>query len=369
MTVVRLIDGLLGWCWQYRLIREIDRLWHRSRVWRWLSQRTRLGRYRHKPHHLYEAVIGNGAVWLKLQASCWSSRQAAMFFESRFNGTQYTTAEGRSPVTPFRLSARAGDIANWELIEGSLPEGWDEKDYAIERAPYAWCPTRAKGCDCGGEKGRLDEVVCAGFGLQGEMGKRASRTENARERYRIRTMERTIERRDESRKEERRKAERRRAHGGEVLTPVKRGAVVGGDPGVAGLPGAAVNSVNRLVASGFYCSIHGRHHGYDDQAVRQALASLHSARRQLSNWGSEGRAYAVSIMGDIAAHWLQMHQSEVCAERSVWGDGDIPGVVYKYIPAGTYRERGAEQLASDPTAGSERRHGVQRHDHVDGRRR
>lgn len=38
------------------------------------------------------------------------------------------------------------------------------------------------------------------------------------------------------------------------------------------------------------------------------------------------------MMGDIAAHCLQVHQSEVCAEKSVWGDADIPGVVYKYIP-------------------------------------
>ena len=334
MRIVRFIDELGGWCWQFRLVRELERLWYRSRLWRTLSQRTRLGQYRHRPHHLYEVVISNAAIWLRLQASCWSSRQATMFLEARFNGTRYVTADGHRPVTPFRLSECAADIANWDSIADRLPEGWDDKEYTIEGAPYAWCNTQSEGCDCGGGKGRLAEVFCADFGSHGEKAKRARRSENVRERHRIRMMEETIARHDESRREERRKARRAPAHRGEVLEPAKRGEVACDDTGVASLPVEAVNRVNRLVASGFYCSIHGRHHGYGDQALRQTVASLHSACRQLSSWRTEGRAFGMSKMGDIATHWLQMHQSEECAEKSVWGDVDIPSVVYKYIPRG-----------------------------------
>ena len=40
----------------------------------------------------------------------------------------------------------------------------------------------------------------------------------------------------------------------------------------------------------------------------------------------------MSRMGDITSHWLQMHQSEECARKSVWGDVEIPDILYKYIP-------------------------------------
>ena len=36
--------------------------------------------------HLYEMVIGNARVWLKLQPSCESTEQGGAFFECRFNG-------------------------------------------------------------------------------------------------------------------------------------------------------------------------------------------------------------------------------------------------------------------------------------------
>ena len=41
--------------------------------------------------HLYEVVISNSRVWLKVQTSCSSSEQSAAFFEYRFSGTDYTT--------------------------------------------------------------------------------------------------------------------------------------------------------------------------------------------------------------------------------------------------------------------------------------
>ena len=36
--------------------------------------------------------------------------------------------------------------------------------------------------------------------------------------------------------------------------------------------------------------------------------------------------------GHIAVHWLQMYQSEECAQKYVWGDVEIPDILYKYIP-------------------------------------
>ena len=52
----------------------------------------------------------------------------------------------------------------------------------------------------------------------------------------------------------------------------------------------------------------------------------------MSTLNEANRAVAMSKMGDIAARWLQILQSEECAQRSVWGDADIPDILYKYIP-------------------------------------
>ena len=70
--------------------------------------------------HLYEAVIGNTRLWVKLQASC-SSRTPAAFFEYRFTGAEYTPVNGDRPVTPFRLSERCQHIANRSAIVDQLP--------------------------------------------------------------------------------------------------------------------------------------------------------------------------------------------------------------------------------------------------------
>ena len=40
----------------------------------------------------------------------------------------------------------------------------------------------------------------------------------------------------------------------------------------------------------------------------------------------------MSKIDTIAAHWLKSHQSEECVQRSLWGDVDIPDILYKYIP-------------------------------------
>ena len=37
-------------------------------------------------------------------------------------------------------------------------------------------------------------------------------------------------------------------------------------------------------------------------------------------------------MGALAAHWLQLYQSEECAQKFLWGKADVPEILYKYIP-------------------------------------
>ena len=53
-------------------------------------------------------------------------------------------------------------------------------------------------------------------------------------------------------------------------------------------------------------------------------------------------------MGDIAAHWLQSHQSQECAQRSVWGDIDIPSILYKYIPRERIGDGAPDSLRATP---------------------
>ena len=72
--------------------------------------------------HLYEVVISNSRVWLKLQASCSSTAQSV--FEYRFTGADYTTVDGHRPVTPFRLSQRSHYVANWvSIVDRLQPDG------------------------------------------------------------------------------------------------------------------------------------------------------------------------------------------------------------------------------------------------------
>ena len=62
------------------------------------------------------------------------------------------------------------------------------------------------------------------------------------------------------------------------------------------------------------------------------MARLTAACAQISTWDGENRGRAISKISDIAAHWLKTYQSEACAQRSLWGDVDIPDILYKYIP-------------------------------------
>ena len=280
--------------------------------------------------HLYEALIGNARVWLKLQASCPAMEPAAPF-EYRFTGADYTPADGHRPVTPFRLSERSHYIANWSSIVESLPAGWDDEEYRIIETAYPWCETLADGCDCHGTKGRLDIVHCSDFGVVDQKEKRSGKTRNVRFENYIREMEERIAQRDEELREERRqRAQRPPARGAPPAKPPARRET---QPDAARALAQALGRINGLVAEGFYCSIHGRHHAYGEQSMHKTVADLHATVTQVSGWPpSSDRALAMSRMDDMAAHRLRVNQSQECAQRCVWGDEDIPDVLYKYIP-------------------------------------
>ena len=278
---------------------------------------------------MYEAVIGNTRLWFKLQASC-SSREPTAFFEYRFTGAEYTPVDGDRPVTPFRLSDRCKHIANWPAIADQLPAGWDEEEYRLLETAYPWCETLAAGCDCHGTSGRLDVVHCSAFGLAGDKEERASKTRNVRYEHYIRDLEERIAERDEQVREERRQRAQRPATRDPIPAHPNRPRARQPDP--ARTLARTLGRVNRLVGQGFYCSIHGRRHRYSEQAKRKSMASLSETMAQISRWRSADRESAMSQMDAIAAHWLQVNQSQECAERSVWGDVDIPDILYKYIP-------------------------------------
>ena len=279
--------------------------------------------------HVYEAVIANSRVWLKLQASCSSADPAAMF-EYRFTGAEYTPANGERPVTPFTLSERADRIHNWSSLVDGLPSGWDDEEYRIVEAANAWCESLADGCDCHGTKGGLGLVYCSDFGLMGETEKRARKTRNVRHEHYVGEMEERISKRDAQLREER----RQRAQSREPAEPVGRSSVpsLRISTGVS-LPEERVfDWVFRLAAQGLYCSIDGRHHAFSEKAVRSAATRVAATIRQLSGWEESDRRVVESRIGDIAAHWLRVDQAKECAERSLWGDVEIPGILYKYVP-------------------------------------
>lgn len=285
-----------------------------------------------KAWHLYEFLIRNSRVWLKVQASCESTEQATAFFESRFTGTDYTTEDGHQPVTPFRLSERSNFIGNWTSIVDHLPAGWDDEEFHIVGTPYAWCESLQDDCDCHGSKGRLDVTYCSDFGLQEETDKRKCKTQNVRYMNYIREMEDRIARRDESQRQERIQRKEPSPPRGAVAVAAEHVGRVGDLGGATDIQANAINAVNRLVPRGFYCSIHGRHHPYGQQSIRKTMASLTEACVQISTWEGANREKSTSIIGQIAEYWLKAYASDECAERSLWGDVEIPEVLYKYIP-------------------------------------
>ena len=288
-------------------------------------------------YHLYEIVLESPQMWLKIQASCSSEEQATTFLGYRFGGNDPDPLRpdlryvSFSFLVPRKLSECSDHIFNWEAIKDRLPSGWDDQEFRLAQGPYPWCETLSDDCDCHGAKGRLDAAYCSDFGLHDETDKRTSKSENVRHREYIQSMEERLAGLDESRRKERLERERRSPPRGEVLFEAKPEERGGEQRGITGPPAVAIEGVNRLVARGLYCSIHERHHPYDEQAIRKTMSRLTAAYAQMSTLNEANRAVAMPNMGDIAAHWLQILQSEECAQRSVWGDADIPDILYKYI--------------------------------------
>lgn len=337
MNIVRLVDAFGGWWYRSRWGRELRRLWCQSHLARLFGRwwhRTRSRKYRYKSNHLYEVVISNARMWFKLQASCWSSRQAAMFLESRFNGTNYITVDGHQPVTPFRLSKCSNYIDNWNTIVDGLPDKWDDEEYQIEGFAYSWCETLSNDCECGARKGRLDVVYCSDYGTQDEADRKKTKTRNVWYESYIKSLETNIVRREETQRKE-----------GSLLGQQQKGSdsntvflypkvAVGQATGRIRIdvPKIAINRIRQMEAAGYYCSIDKRHHSYGEQPLRRTIASLNAACEQISGSDDRGRKSVMSQMANVAEHYLQVYQSEECAQKSVWGDVDIPNILYKYIP-------------------------------------
>ena len=255
-----------------------------------------------------------------------------MFIEARFNGTNYTTVDGFRPVTPFRLSECAQHIANWVSIVDRLPAGWDDDEFQIVGTPYPWCETLSDDCDCHGAKRGLGAVYCSDFGLHDEAEKRASKSQNVWYMNYIQEMENQIDRRDGTWRKQRLQRAKSSPPRGATPVPATPAEQAAGRRRVTVTLAGAINGVDRLVVGGFYCSIEGRHHPYGDQAVKKTKASLTANYAQLSTWHGADREPAMALIAGIAEHWLKAHQSQECAERSLWGDVDVPDILYKYIP-------------------------------------
>ena len=190
--------------------------------------------------HLYEVVISNSRVWLKVQASCSSSEQSAAFFEFRFNGTDYTPVDGHRPVTPFRLSQRSHYLANWVSMADRLPAGWDNDEFHIVGLPIhgaKLCLTTAIATDRKGDWTPLFVLTsaCTMTRISAPASPTTSGTASISNRWRER-----IAGLDESRREERLERERRSPPRGEVLFEAKPEERGGEQRGIAGPAAVAI---------------------------------------------------------------------------------------------------------------------------------
>ena len=279
--------------------------------------------------HLYEVIISNSLMWMKIQASCQSSEQAMEFFEAWFGGEDPNPPQPVYPwhsfSIPTKLSQRSDRITNWASIVSDLPPGWDDDEFRLADGPYPWCEMLSDDCDCHGSKGGLDAAFCSDFGTHDETQKRTRKSQNARRLNYIREVEEIIARRDERWREERASRQKVVYAAPEQATP-GRGQQEITDP-VARL-------FYRLVSQGLYCQIDGRHHVYSDVTKHRTAANLVAVQAQASTWDEKQRSALMSQIGGLIAHWLQTHQSQECAERAINGEADIPEILYKYIPRG-----------------------------------
>ena len=279
--------------------------------------------------HLYEVVISNPIVWMKMQASCSSREQSAAFFEARFNGTDHYTVDGYRPVTPFRLSERSHYVANWESTVDLLPAGWDDEEFQMVGNPYPWCALMSDDCDCRGSKGRLDEVICSDYGIHEETDKRASKSQNVRHRHYVLGMEEGIAKRDRVQREERAKTQQATPPQGVRPLITTRARLEGNDPVAADALAVVAKRVNQLMGQRVYCPIEGRYHHCSERTKEKLVANGVAA---LASATDENRRVITSFMDSILTHWIKTYQSEECAERQVRGEPEIPAVLYKYIP-------------------------------------
>ena len=271
--------------------------------------------------HLYEVVIRNSLVWMKIQASLWSTERSAGVFYGQLARQVGMPVDEYKPGSSFNPSVLADNLANWASVVDQLPDGWDRDEYRMDGEPYPWCETLSDGCDCHGSRGRLDLIYCADFGLHAESEKRARKSINAHYRYDVAWLESVIVETDKKRRD---RATR--------LPPAPKGAVlVSPNPGLnlRHVPTERLKSartaVDPLVSPGIYCSIHKRRHAYSNKVIQMVLSSVVSAMSQASGIGA--------IVREMATHWLKKYQSQDCLEQWLWGDVEIPDIVYKYIPA------------------------------------
>lgn len=135
-------------------------------------------------YHLYEILLESSQMWVKIQSPCISVEQAKAYFGARFGGENPNPPV---PVHPYRtleipvtLSECTEDIANWDSVKDSFPQGWDEYKFSLVGDPYPWCETLADGCDCHGSEDGLSSAYCSDLGLLEEADKRASKSPNVR---------------------------------------------------------------------------------------------------------------------------------------------------------------------------------------------
>ena len=255
-------------------------------------------------YHLFEIVLESHTMWIKFQASCSSPEQAVAFLQSRLGGEDPDPPVPEYPYLSFeiptRLSERVHNIANWESVKDSFPDGWDDHEFRLAEDPYPWCESLSDDCDCHGEKGRLDIVYCSDLGLREDDAKRKTKSPNTwRSKY-LQGLRRTLRARQSA-------------------------------PRAIG--NAAIESRQEAPPQeGFYCQVEGRYHTYSEQVKRSVEANLAVTRMEFATRSEEERRVLMSNIQGITSHWLRTFQVQECADRLAEGRAESPDILYKYIP-------------------------------------
>ena len=201
---------------------------------------------------------------------------------------------------PTRLSERVHNIANWESVKDSFPDGWDDHEFRLAEGPYPWCESLSDDCDCHGEKGRLDIVYCSDFGLREDDAERNTKSPNTWRSEYLQELRRILRTRQSA-------------------------------PRAVG--NAAIESRQEAPPQeGFYCQVDGHYHAYSEQVKRRVEANLAVTRMEFATRSEEERRVVMSNIQGITAHWLRTFQIQECADRLAEGRAEIPDVLYKYIP-------------------------------------